>query len=475
MFKLSRFSIANQAVTLLFLIMIWACKPVNDTANLAVVEGTVYTYQNGELKPLQDALVTAVEVYQQTATDVNGAFSFSLDLESEQEITIKATKAGYADAEVSAIAKPGETFKAPEMTMAAVQSSDTSGTQPTADSSGVAAHIILTGDVTDHIYIYSSGLPETSTLNFVVTDAEGNPVDDNHKVTVFFRIVNGPGGGEYVFPDSMTTQNSLVRTTVSSGIKAGPVQLEAYFIRDNQVFRTIPVRITIYGGLPDADHFSIAADRYNIAGQAHFGLTDDITAFVGDQYGNPVAPGTVVYFTTEYGIMQGAALTDELGRATATYLTAAPLPPDPLNNSFTTITARTYGDTLGEKILTAEASVLLSAATADIEISPSTFEYTDINTSVGFDFSVKDIYGNPLVADTRVNVTGTAGELFGNTDFTLKDAVTPGNGTTDFVFSWASGDSLNDEQVYITITVTSPEGGNGSRSLQIVGTKKTGN
>ncbi len=470
MFNLSAKKNAHTALLLIFLFGFWACKQTNDSANLAVIQGTVYYYENGALKPLPDVLLTAVEAYQQTTSDENGNFSFSLELESEQNITIKASKAGYSDAEVSALAKPGETFKAPELTMTVLQNGDSTIVTPSA-SSGEAAHINITGNLTDHLYIYGSGLTESATIDFLVTDAEGTPVDKDHNVTVFFRILNGPGGGEYLFPDSMTTLNSVVRTTLNSGIKAGPVQVEAYFVRDNQTFRTTPVRMAIYGGLPDQDHFSIAADQYNIAGQVHFGLTDEITAFVGDKYGNPVAPNTVVYFTTEYGLIAGAGFTDELGRATASFLTAAPLPPDPLNDSFTTITAITYSDTLASHQLSASTSLLLSANTAGIEVSPTTFQYTDINTSVGFDFSVKDIYGNPLVADTRIKVNATAGDLFGDTDFDLLDYVTPGNGTTEFTFSWASGDSLQDPQVYITIQVESPQNGNGSRSIRLVGTK----
>ncbi len=447
-----------------------SCADVTDTSNIAVINGTVYTYSDGQLVPVENALVSAVEVYRQANTDINGKYSFSLELPAaEQQITIQASKAGYISGQVQALAKNGETFLAPDLTLSLINA-DTSGGLPVS-TSGDAAHIQLTENSVPQIYIYSSGLRESATMRFSLTDAEGNVVDNEHSETVFFRILNGPGGGEYLFPDSMTSKNGLVSTTLNSGIKAGPVQIEAYFVREGATYRTIPPRVAIYGGLPDQDRFSLAAEQMNIAGQVRFGIVDNITAFVGDKYGNPVAPGTIVYFTSQYGIIQGAAITDELGRAVVQYLTAAPLPADPANSSFTEIRAVTYGDTLGEKKLETTLDLLLSAATAGIEVNPQSFNYTNLNNGIAFDFKVKDIYGNPLVADTRIKVTSTAGTLYGDKDVTLLDNRYPGNGSTEFSFSWAPGDSLKDTQVYINIQVNSPAEGNGSRSLRLVGTK----
>ncbi len=454
---------------LAWLALVFSCSNVTDTANLAVIEGTVYTYRDGQLVPVEKALISAVEVYRQTETDLNGKYAFSLDISAEQQITLQASKAGYIGGEVRALAKTGEVFQAPDLTLTLINSDTTGG--PPVSTSGDAAHIQIAENPPTRIYIYSSGLQESATLRFLVTDAEGNLVDNQHSETVFFRILNGPGGGEYLFPDSMTSKNGLVSTTLNSGVKAGPVQIEAYFARNGATYRTIPPRMAIYGGLPDPDHFSLAAERRNIAGQVHFGIVDNITAFVGDKFSNPVAPGTIVYFTTQYGIIQGAAVTDELGRAVVQYLTAAPLPANPADNSFTEIRAITYSDTLGEKKVEASLNLLLSASTAGIEITPRAFYYTNLNNGIAFDYKVRDIYGNPLVADTRIKVSSTAGTLYGDKDLTLLDNTRPGNGSTEFSFSWAPGDSLKDTQVYINIQVTSPVSGNGSRSLRLVGTK----
>ncbi len=470
MFDNAPFTTRPFVLLAIFLLsLVYSCNNVTDTSNLAVVEGSVYTYSEGQLVPVENALISALEVYRQTETDLNGKYSFSLDISAEQQITLQASKAGYISGEVRALAKTGEVFRAPDITLTLINS-DTTGGLPVS-TSGDAAHIQVLENPPAQIYIYSSGLQESATLRFVVTDAEGNAVDNQHSETVFFRILNGPGGGEYLFPDSMTSKNGLVSTTLNSGIKAGPVQIEAYFVRSGATYRTIPPRLAIYGGLPDQDHFSLAAEQRNIAGQVNFGIVDNITAFVGDKFSNPVAPGTIVYFTTQYGIIQGAAVTDELGRAVVQYLTAAPLPTNPANNSFTEIRAYTFSDTLGEKKVETSLNLLLSAATAGIEITPQSFNYTNLNNGIAFDYKVRDIYGNPLVADTRIKVSSTAGTLYGDKDLTLLDNTLPGNGSTEFSFSWAPGDSLKDTQVYINIQVTSPQSGNGSRSLRLVGTK----
>jgi len=454
--------------------MFTGCNNTTDLSNLATVTGFVYYYDSANnLSPLPGVLVTAVNVYQQTETASDGSFSFALDIPDEQEITFQASKAGFYSSEVKAFAKRGKQFRAPDITMV-VQNSDTSGNGGvnSGGKSDAAAHVTLLPNQPNHIYVYASGLEESVPINFIVSDANGNAVDDAHKVKVHFSILNGPDGGEYLWPDTMTTVNGAVSTTLNSGLKAGAVQLDVYFSVDGKVIHSIPVRLSIYGGLPDAAHFSVSAAQINIAGQVHFGIIDQVTAFVGDKYSNPVAPGTVVYFSSDVGIIDGSAITDDLGRATVKFMSAAPLPVDPANNSMASITANTYGDTSNTQSLVSNAAVLMSAATGSIQISPTYFQYDKLNKALLFNYTIADVYGNPLVADSRIKVEATDGTVYGDIDFGLLDVRSPGNGTTDFSFTWAPGDSLTAPQVYISIKVLTPPIGNGNRAIQILGTKK---
>lgn len=457
-------------IVLLFL----GCDSATDSVDLVSLEGIVFEYdaENNAL-PVEGALITAQGLYKQTLSDIDGNYSFEAEPAADSSaITIRASKIGYFESSTFIYVARGQSLQVPSLEMkkvTLVDTSDSGGDDPT--TSGEAAHIEFISPHESHIYVYSSGLQETAVLGVKVTDAQGNLVDQEHAVEVKFNILQGPDGGEYLDPGSMTTENGFAFTVLNSGTIAGPIQIEAYVDLPTKTIHAIPSRIAIYGGLPDDDHFSVAVEKVNIAGQVHFGILDVVTAFVGDKYSNPVAPGTIVYFSTEYGIVEGAAVTDELGRASVNFLSAAPLPLNPATDSFTEITAWTYGDTISGLTLSTSFELLLSSVTDNIDVSPSSFQYNDLNEAKSFSFNVSDIYEYPIVENSVISVQATDGELFGDTQFKTLDSRSSGNGTTDFGFVWAPGDSLKAPQVFITITVTSPEEGNGSRSTNISGVK----
>ncbi len=464
----------RSLIFLLIVILIAGCTTATKD-NSAILKGNVYYFdQNRVAQPIEGALVVAKGYYLQTKTDASGAYSLSVESEEETfDVELEASKVGFDAASVTVSAQKGKTTFVPDITLNKVFPDTLINPTDTLRASGPAKHITVFRQTTDHIYIKSSGLTETAVINFVVTDAKGVALDEDHKVTVEFFILNGPDGGEYLYPESMETQNGYVYTILNSGTIAGPVQIQAQVQVGSEVIRSLPIRIAIHGGLPDPEHFSVVTERVNIAGRAHFGIIDQVTAFVGDKYSNPVAPGTVVYFASDYCIVEGSAVTNDMGEATVRFISAAPLPPYPLINPFAVITAYTFSDTLGEKQLSTQTSVLLTDVVAPIEVDPSSFTYTDLNQPVEFNYRVHDVWGYPLVAETKITVEATDGQLFGDTKIELRDAQASGPGTTDFNFAWAPGDSLKAPQVYITITVDSPPEGNGYTSTSIIGTKKT--
>ncbi|MBD3223580.1 MAG: hypothetical protein GF313_02555 [Caldithrix sp.] len=466
--------IINLFSGLLLIATIWGCATSTSDEDLAVIEGIVYYLdQNSVPRPLEGALIYAKNIFAQTKSNADGSYRLTFEPENDEiSVDLVASKAGFETQEINLLTRKGETVQAPDITLSLIDGDSTEvPADTTGAESGKAAHIELYRNPPHHIYIKSSGLKETALVHFIVTDSEGIPVDENHKVKVYFSILNGPEGGEYLFPDTMTTESGLAYTILNSGTIAGPVQVQAEAIVDGQAIRSTPVRLTIYGGLPDQEHFSVTLSQLNIAGRVHYGIIDHVTAFVGDKYSNPVAPGTAIYFSSDYCIVDGASTTDEMGRATVKFMSASPLPPDPANNPFAFITAKTFSDTLGTHSVTSQARVLLSAATAPIEINPTEFEYNNSNTPIRFDYTVADVYGYPLVEDTRIEVSATDGNLYGDYDVTLRDTQFPGQGTTNFGITWAPGDSLKAPQVYIDITVNPPENGNGYRSRSILGVK----
>lgn len=468
----------NKFIVLLVIsviaVLLFACSDTTKSdKDLAVIRGYVYAVDNNSaLNPLAGANVNAKGYFAQATTNSKGMYEIGLDLGEEEEtidVTLQVSKAGYDEFAENVSVQKGKTVTAPDITLIKLFSDTTN--QDTVGASGDAAHITVDGEHLTHIYVQSSGLQESAVLNFLVTDAQGRPVDSSHGVTVHFSILNGPDGGEYLEPETMQTTNGRAYTILNSGIIAGAVQLDVYADVNGQTIRALPIRIAIYGGLPDQEHFSLAVDQLNIAGRVHFGIIDNITAFVGDKFSNPVAPGTIVYFSTDYCIVEGAAVTDELGQATVRFESAGPLPPNPADSTFAHVTAWTFKDTVLENSISTRARVLLSDVTAPIQISPSSFSYTAVNNPVAFSYTVRDIWGNPLVGSTNIKVSSTAGSLYGDVNINLVDTQYPGPGTTDFQFYWAPGDSLEAPQVFISITVDPPADGNGYRSIGISGSR----
>jgi len=453
-------------------VILYSCDS-QKTDDKAFLNGTVYSQTTeGAVSPLEGVLVTARGYYTQSYTDVNGGYEITIELEAEEEaVTIQASKAGYSYIQADVTAKKDETTIVPDITLTQTFSDTAGSPTDTITTSGDAAHVEIYGNHESHIYIQSAGLQEAAAISFLVTDAKGVPVDDDHKVTVNFSILNGPDGGEYLFPEEMETVDGRVFTILNSGTIAGAVQILASFIIEGQTIRAIPIRIAIYGGLPDNEHFSVGLEKVNIAGQVHSGLIDRVTAFVGDKYSNPVAPGTAVYFNSDFCIIEGSAVTDELGRAVVRFMSASPLPPNPPVNPFAHIQAFTYSDTLAQHEISASSYLLLSGPTAALQVNPVSFQYNNSNTAVSFNYTVSDVWGYPLVGSTSINVTASDGTLYGDTNLKLVDTQSSGPGTTDFGFVWAPGDSLEANQVFISIVVKPPDYGNGYRSTRVGGTK----
>ncbi len=464
-----------RTIAILFSLVILIAGCTTETKdNTARLTGHVYYFdEKGVAQPVANALVRAKDMLAQTNTADDGSYTLAIESKADTfNVTIEASKVGYVPNTETSIAQVGQTITVPDIVLQKTSGGGELNPADTIQVSGPASHITVAMLTADHIYIKGSGLAETALINFKVTDDNGRLVDDDHQVTVRFSILNGPNGGEYVFPESMDSQNGYVYTILNSGTIAGPVQIQAETQVDGKTIRSIPIRMVIHGGLPDAEHFSLVMEKSNIAARVHYGLLDKLTAYVGDRYSNPVVPGTAIYFSTNYCLVEGSATTDSMGAAQVNFISASPLPPNPQDSSFATITAYTYSDTLGQKRISSKTKILLSDRTAPIEVSQDTFSYGIVNQPINFEYHVHDIWGYPLVGETKISVSATDGELYGDINVELRDTQQSGPGTTDFSFTWAPGDSLEAPQVYITISVNPPADGNGYQSKTILGYKR---
>ena len=320
-----------------------------------------------------------------------------------------------------------------------------------------AAQIIFVGSTADNLSILGAGGANACYLTFEVRDSLGTHVDTTNQVNVNFKFINQPDLQTQLNLDSVHT-NSAGQATVqlSSGLKAGLASVQASAaVKDKSnpgVYDTIRsqiVSIPIYGGYPDSAHFSIGSTLFNIPGGVIINFQDKISVLVGDKYGNPVHPGTPVYFSTTGGIIEGQGATDNDGIASVTLFTGNAVP----SNGFAIVsaqvaTSRTTGGTAVEGnapvVLTGKkwssgvkfiktsmpkplsnhiAKVGSTKATATGPIlsdsMPILFSgrtvmgssnnnfIIPVGSSTAVNYTVSDLNGNPLMNGTTIQVTAS--------------------------------------------------------------------
>jgi len=275
-----------------------------------------------------EATLTAIVTDQQGNPVSDGTevlFSTNIGLITESGLTV----AGKTSAIFSATTQAG--FATITATAGTASDSLTLDIQP-----GSAGSIEIQSVDPSVIGISGSGVAQSATIEFLVKDHLGNPVADGTPVT--FSLGNTTlGGGETISTEGSSgntaddiTHNGRVRVTLQSGSVAGNIDVIAT-VSDS--ISTV-ARVTIVGGMPEADHLSLAVEYHNLAGGVTFGLLGQITAYVGDRFGNIVPDNTAVSFMTEGGtigtsIGDGAfTTTTQLGQATATLQTARPTTPN---------------------------------------------------------------------------------------------------------------------------------------------------
>jgi hypothetical protein len=377
--------------------------------------------RNDNLAPITNAIVYDIGGLARDTSRSDGTFRLVYQLLSQTKTTIIGSRGGFGNDTATVTLNPGV-----DTTLVLRLRADS--TSPTGQvSSGKAANIVLVASSSDNISIRGTGSNETALLQFEVRDSLGLPIAGVNKLTINFSILGGPGGGEYVFPASAETDplTGRVTTRVSSGTKAGVLQLYASVIVPGTPplsIKSSPIRITISGGLPDENHFSISRKPLNIAGGVYDNLRAQIMVVVGDKEGNPVQPGTAVSFITTGGVIQPNALTDKDGIASVDLISSNPRP----LNSIAIVTAKTIGDS--GKVIQKSTVVLFSGATR-ILTPASTIVIPDSGVA-SFEYRVQDPNGSPLAGGTNISlsVDGPGSgqlELSGDVTKTLEDSNDP--------------------------------------------------
>ncbi len=418
----------------------------------SIISGQVVSQQT--TFPLDSALVRIFGTTLNLVlfTDSQGRFSFEVVLESDEDLMIMTYRENYLPDTTEVTVVAGEDLNVPIIALEELENNNGGG--PTGDP----VSIFLSSISSTTIGVKESGSEETTQIIFVVHDSTGRPIDLEHSVTVNFRLGSGPGGGEFLSPYSVPTNSSgQAAVSLTSGTKAGAVQVIAEIDLGSEIITSIPVAIAIHGGLPDYAHFSIAPVLVNFPGYNIFGLKDQIVAFVGDKYANPVRPETAVYFTTTGGIIEGSTLTDDQGIGSVELISAEPRPfHATLGAGFATVTASTVDE--NSATISRETIVLFSGI-PQVSVTPTSINIPNAG-SQSFSYYVGDQNGNPLAGGTSITVSveGDDVDAQGDLDVSLPDTQSPAWTQFNFLV-YDTVDSVNvAKPVTIRIATTGPNG-----------------
>lgn len=461
-----------RALTIIFagwigLLTLSGCSLFEDDPVTAVVSGQVTTSDGVPVSGVEvTALLGDTELRQFTGRDGRYSFRFDIEEAATAEVTVQVIVDGTAAGESVVTVTSDE----PEQTDVNFTLSLQDGGGPIAsEPSGPLARLVVASSSDPVLRVRESGGPETVSITFAGVDSLGRRVDADNATRIRFRLGQNPGGGLVVNPtETETNARGEATAVVASGTRSGVVQLIAEATVDGSIVRSDPVRITIHGGLPDNDHFSIGPVRRNIPGLVRFNETTSIETITGDQYSNPVVPGTAIYFATTHGLIEGSTETDGQGLGQATIRSANPLP---TADGIAIVTAET-ADRDGNRVFQ-QTPVIFSGPT-QVSVSP---------TSAGFgaySLTVSDALGNPIVGGSTVSVSaeGEGAEVVGyssttidDTDITTSDTngdgelqasevtVRTGEGITSFPFVVTADPEVASPVVEsITIVVNSPNG-----------------
>lgn len=429
------------------------CQSPNDddksnSEKRVTLTGNVINRESGA--PLENAVVELrqIDPAQTALSGALGNFSFEFEVAENREVRIIAFKEGFRSDTTTALAVPGRVVQVPLLRLAP--------SAATATNSGNAKSIFLYSQSSVGIGIVSAGDPEFAQLVFQAVDSLGRPVDLQHAAQVHFRILSGPGGGEYISPDSaLTNGNGRVEAFLFSGFKAGVVQVQARIVKAG--VESNPISIAIHGGYPDLGHFSVGPDKLNIPGLLFINLEDQITALVGDKFSNPARPGTAVYFKTGGGVIGAAAQTDENGLASVILRSGLPHPVHPvLGPGFAAVKAQTLNE---NQDTISVATVVLFSGYPVISVNPSSGFQIPAGESKIFYYTVRDQNNNPLAQGNSISVQveGEGTKASGDLGVTLPDTQSPS--WTSFLFTVEDiSDSTYVRPVTVKIKNTGPNG-----------------
>ncbi|KAB2926076.1 MAG: hypothetical protein F9K22_01945 [Bacteroidetes bacterium] len=380
-----------------------------------------------------------------------------------------------------------------------------SGVKNVVIKTGQPASIALVSSSASNLSVKGGGGSEIAVLVFEARDSLGNAIDAANQSTITLSI-KGDTAGARINPSSIKTDpnSGRVTTSLAAGVKSGIILVTAQI----GSIKSTPVQFSISGGAPVESRFTLTTQKINIPTGSNLSLTNTISAALGDTFGNPVQQGTVVYFTSNGGLIQPAAQTNASGLVSVSMTAGNPQPP----GGIATVTAQVGGGGLavqGKKqnmdislmpnplrsavrssknidsdiqnpALLAAASLITKSVNIVFSGKPQIYSQDSVFTVPGLgskqiQFIVDDINGNPLASGAQISVTATVAGmdasnilLTGDVNKTIPD--TDNKNYTKFTVNVADKRTARlNENIPITLNVA-VTGPNGDLTKTLTGT-----
>ncbi|MFA6439934.1 MAG: hypothetical protein WCX28_11540, partial [Bacteriovoracaceae bacterium] len=363
---------------------------------------------------------------------------------------------------------------------------------------GSIASLNLVSASTTSLSVKGGGCNESAILIFEAKDSLGNAIDGPNAANITITM-QGDTSEARVNPSIVKTDpnNGRVTINLTAGKKSGIILVTA--TAKSGTVKSNPVQISVSGGQPVISRFTLSTQKVNLPAGVQLNLSNTITAVLGDTFGNPVQTGTVVYFSTNGGIIQPAAATSNTGLVSVGLVTGNPFPPvgiatvtasvgtssstttgvqiidesvivKPLRSKLATKSLEKLESEKASSVIKKSVNIVFSGA--PIITSSDTLFNVDPANPKDIQITVADINGNPMSEGTIVKVTGvgldtTGAVLSGNTLMTIPD--TDDKNYTKFNISVADKRTKNldkDVKLLLDIEVSGP---NGNKKKTIVG------
>jgi len=209
----------------------------DDDSGKVTLQGQILNQQTNN--PITNSFVRVLPFDLLFEADSLGQFTFEVDIDSTMDLQVVGNADGFQSNGIIVLAIAGRTVTVPDLSLFPIADAPATSGRPT--------NIILLEQSASSIGVQESGSMEQASFTFLLADSLGAPVVLDQKVEVNFRFGAQPGGGELFSPSSAETDNNgVVTAVVSSGTRAGVVQIVAEANVDGRIIRSQPVALTIH-------------------------------------------------------------------------------------------------------------------------------------------------------------------------------------------------------------------------------------